>query len=241
MKQVKLEIVKNERIAEGINMLKLKGDVSAVKGSGQFVNIEVEGRFLRRPFSVCDCEGDMLTVAFRQVGEGTERLTQYKCGEYLDVLTGLGNGFDTSESGDAPLLIGGGSGVPPMLLLCKELVAEGKSPTVLLGFKTKSEIILTEQFDALGVRVHMTTQDGSEGAKGVVTDALGSLQYTYVYACGPEGMLKAIDERVSCGVQYSFEARMGCGFGACMGCSCETKDGMKRVCREGPVFRAKPI
>ncbi|MBQ7236553.1 MAG: dihydroorotate dehydrogenase electron transfer subunit [Clostridia bacterium] len=220
----------------------LTGDMSGIERPGQFVNILLDGLFLRRPISVCDVEGNTLTIIYKVVGKGTEKLSKMKGGEILDILTGLGNGYFTDLSGDKPLLIGGGVGVPPMYKLCKCLIDEGKTPTVILGFNTSKEIFYENEFKALGVNVLVSTVDGSYGIKGFVTDALREVgEYTYVYTCGPEPMLKAVYNAISTSGQFSFEERMGCGFGACMGCSCKTKYGNKRICKDGPVLVKEEI
>ncbi len=240
MKQVNLTIVSQKQIADAVMEMRLAGDVSGITASGQFVNILVEGLFLRRPISVCDYDENGLTLVYKIVGEGTKRLAAYPDGTVLDVLTGLGNGYDLSLSGDTPLLLGGGVGVPPLYHLCKTLIAEGKHPTVVLGFNRKTDVFYEEEFKALGAAVTVTTADGSYGAKGFVTDALPS-EYSYFYTCGPEPMLKAVFAATKTSGQFSFEERMGCGFGACMGCSCKTVTGYKRICKEGPVLTKEEI
>ena len=219
----------------------LVGDTSDVTNCGQFVNIKLDGLFLRRPISVCDCEGDILTLIYKVVGEGTEQMAKMGEGETLDVLTGLGNGYDTSVSGDNPMLLGGGVGVPPMYMLCKKLIREGKKVSVVLGFNTKNEIFYENEFRALGAEVSVTTVDGSYGTCGFVTDVMKDADYSYFYTCGPEPMLKAIFKTSTTSGQFSFEERMGCGFGACMGCSCKTVTGYKRICKEGPVLEKEEI
>lgn len=241
MKQSIFEIVANKLIADNTYEMVLKGDTADITKPGQFVNIKLDGFFLRRPISVCDCENDMLTLIYKVVGQGTEKMAVMQAKEKLDILTGLGNGYDISKSGDAPLLIGGGVGVPPMYMLAKELIAEGKKPTVILGFNKKSEVFYEEEFSALGIKTIVTTADGSYGVKGFVTDALKDISYTYFFTCGPEPMLKAVYNTTSTSGQMSFEARMGCGFGACMGCTCETITGNKRICKEGPVLEKEEI
>ncbi len=240
MKQGKFEIIENRALTESVFKMVLQGDVSAITAPGQFVNIQIDGLFLRRPISVCDVQGDKLTVIYKVVGKGTEKMAQMKSGA-LDVLTGLGNGYDLSKAGDHPVLLGGGVGVPPMYLLCKKLLAMGKQVTVILGFNTKSEVFYEEQFKALGADVTVTTVDGSYGMKGFVTDALKDMSYSYFYTCGPEPMLKAVYKASVTSGQMSFEKRMGCGFGACMGCSCKTITGYKRICKEGPVLEKEEI
>ena len=240
MKQSLFEIVENTRLVPGVYRMKLRGDTSAITAPGQFVNIQLEGLFLRRPISVCDVEGDVLTIIYKVVGKGTEAMSHLQEGQ-LDVLTGLGNGYDLSAAGESPVLLGGGVGVPPMYLLAKRLIADGKTPAVILGFNKKEEIFYEEEFKALGCKVFVTTVDGSYGIKGFVTDALQALDYTHFFTCGPEPMLKAVYKASKTSGQMSFEERMGCGFGACMGCSCKTLTGYKRICKDGPVMRKEEI
>ena len=240
MKDSLFEIIDNKKIAKNTYEMILSGDTSHITASGQFVNLKLSGFYLRRPISVCNLEGDLLTLIYKVVGEGTEAMAKMEKGEKLEVLTGLGNGYDLSLSGDTPLLIGGGAGVPPMFLLARRLVAEGKKPRAILGFGTKDEVFYKEEFEKIGVPVTVTTVDGSEGVKGFVTNAMEG-GYSYFYTCGPEPMLKAVYDKSETSGQFSFEERMGCGFGACMGCSCKTKYGNKRICREGPVLVKEEI
>ena len=241
MKQGIFKITENTALTENVYRMRLEGDTSAVSASGQFINIKLEGLYLRRPISVYDCDEEAVTVIYKVVGKGTEQMRKMKVGESLDVLTGLGNGYDLSVAGDAPLLIGGGVGVPPMYLLAKKLVAEGKDVSVILGFNTKCEVFCEEEFKALGCKVYVTTVDGSYGIKGFVTNAMEGMDYSYFYTCGPEPMLKAIYSASKTSGQFSFEERMGCGFGACMGCSCKTLYGNKRICKDGPVLVKEEI
>lgn len=241
MKQVFLTVKENIALTDSVYKMVLSGDVSGVTNCGQFVNLKLDGLFLRRPISVCDCENDELTLVYKVVGKGTEQMSKMSGGEVLDVLAGLGNGYDTSVSGDAPLLIGGGVGVPPMYMLCKKLIAEGKKPTVILGFNRADEIFYEKEFEALGAKVIVSTVDGSYGVCGYVTDAMVGVDYSYFYTCGPEPMLKAVYRATEGSGQFSFEERMGCGFGACMGCSCKTVTGYKRICKEGPVLCKEKI
>ena len=242
MKQSIFTIKSNTNIAPNTYKMVLAGDTSAITCSGQFINIKIEGLFLRRPLSVCDYDGESFTVLYKTVGKGTDMISDMKAGEKLDVLTGLGNGFDTSKSGLRPLLIGGGAGISPMYRLAKDLIDEGKKPEVILGFNKKEEIFFEEEFKALGLNVHISTIDGSRGTKGFVSDVIKQLSgYTYFYTCGPEPMLKAVSDAADTSGQLSFEARMGCGFGACMGCSCETKYGSKRICKDGPVLQKEEV
>jgi len=240
MKQSIFEIKDNVMLAPSVYKMTLAGDTSEITASGQFVNIKIDGLFLRRPISVCDLENGLLTIVYKVVGKGTEMMSKMTSGQELDVLTGLGNGYDLTVSGDKPLLIGGGVGVPPMYLLCKKLIANGVKPSVILGFNTATEIFLKEDFEKLGVKVTVTTVDGSVGVKGFVTDAMTD-EYSYFYCCGPEPMLKAVYAKSTTSGQFSFEERMGCGFGACMGCSCKTVAGNIRICKEGPVLRKEQI
>lgn len=240
MKDIKFTLLSNEKIAKNTFLMRLSGDTSETRAGG-FVNLRIDGFYLRRPISVCDVEDGVLTLIYKAVGEGTAAMAKMTAGTSLDVLVGLGNGYDTAPSGNAPLLIGGGAGVPPMYLLCKNLIAEGKVPTVILGFGAKDEVFFEDEFKALGARVLVTTADGSYGIRGFVTDALSGIDYTYFYTCGPEPMLKAVYNATKTGGQFSFEERMGCGFGACMGCSCKTKYGNKRICKDGPVLAKEEI
>ena len=240
MKQTIFTITKNTALTDNVYLMTLHGDTEEIR-CGQFVNIQLDGLFLRRPISVCDVEGDVLTIIYKVVGRGTEKMSEMSVGEKLDVLTGLGNGYNIAKAGENPLLLGGGVGVPPLYLLCKELIAKGKKPTVILGFNTKSEIFYENEFKALGADVIVCTADGSYGVKGFVTDAMAGLEYSYFFTCGPEPMLKAVYKASQTSGQLSFEERMGCGFGACMGCSCKTLTGYKRICKEGPVMRKEEI
>lgn len=240
MKQSIFTIQSNTPLTKDVMKMVLEGDTSAITASGQFVNILLEGKFLRRPISVCDYDDSTLTIIYKVVGKGTAQMKDMVPGQKLDILTGLGNGYDLSCAGDEPVLLGGGVGVPPMYNLAKKLVAMGKKVTVILGFNTASEIFYEEEFKTLGCSVTVTTVDGSYGTKGFVTDAL-PVSYTHFYTCGPEPMLKAVYKATTTSGQMSFEERMGCGFGACMGCSCKTLTGYKRICKEGPVMRKEEI
>ena len=240
MKQSDFTILSNTRLTQSVCQMVLQGDTSAITAPGQFVNLRLTGKFLRRPISVCDCAGDTLTLVYKIVGHGTEQLSQMTHGR-LDLLTGLGNGYTLDGCGQKPVLIGGGVGVPPMYYLAKQLLARGVTPQVILGFNTASEIFYDGEFRALGCPVTVTTVDGSRGLRGFVTDALSAMDYTYFYACGPEPMLKAVFRASKTSGQMSFEERMGCGFGACMGCSCKTVTGYKRICKDGPVLKKEEI
>ena len=235
------KVISNIPLAPSVFKMELEGDTSALTRPGQFINFKIEGLYLRRPISVCDYSENTITVIYKVVGEGTEIMSKAKEGDEFDILVGLGNGFDTSLSGEKPLLIGGGVGVPPLYKLCKELIKEGKEVSVVLGFNNESEIFYKNEFEALGAKVYITTVDGSYGIKGFVTNAMEQIDYDYFYTCGPEPMFKAIENTVEVSGQYSFEERMGCGFGACMGCSCKTQYGNKRICKDGPVLLREEI
>ena len=248
MKQTILEIQSNEQIAKNVYRMQLCGDTTGIL-PGQFVNIRVQGQFLRRPISVCnvtEAKGErleakgMLTIIYKVVGVGTEAMSQLPVGTQLDVLTILGNGYDLTKAGNAPLLVGGGVGVPPMYMLARQLREMGKEVKVILGFNTKDEVFYEEEFRALGCDVTVTTVDGSHGVKGFVTNALDGKQ-SYYYTCGPLPMIKALIQAAGTNGEVSMEERMGCGFGACMGCTIQTTQGPKRVCKEGPVFAASEL
>ena len=240
MNQVFLKIIENTALTSNVYKMVLQGDVSGITAPGQFVNIKLEGLYLRRPISVCDISEDTLTIIYKAVGKGTQQMAKMTEGT-LDVLTGLGNCYDLSEAGEHPVLLGGGVGVPPMYFLARKLLAKGKKVSVILGFNTASEVFYENEFKALGADVTVTTVDGSYGTKGFVTDVLKDMNYSYFYTCGPEPMLKAVYRTSYTSGQMSFEKRMGCGFGACMGCSCKTITGYKRICKEGPVMRKEEI
>ena len=240
MKQGLFEIKQNIPLTATVYKMVLAGDTSAITAPGQFINIKLEGLYLRRPISVYDVDSATVTIIYKVVGHGTEQMSQMTEGQTLDVLTGLGNGYDTSLTGDRPLLLGGGVGVPPLYLLAKQLISEGKQVSVVLGFNTRDEIFCEQEFRDLGCAVTVTTADGSYGVKGFVTNAM-DIDYTHVCTCGPEPMLKAVYKACKTDGQFSFEERMGCGFGACMGCSCKTITGYKRICKEGPIMRKGDI
>ena len=240
MKQSIFEIVENKPLTKDVFRMVLAGDTSAITASGQFVNIQLEGMYLRRPISVCDWDDKTLTIVYKVVGKGTEAMSKMAAGVKLDILTGLGNGYDLTKAGSKPVLLGGGVGVPPMYGCAKRLVEMGIKPTVILGFNVKDEIFYEEEFKALGCETIVTTVDGSYGVKGFVTNALPE-NYTHFYTCGPEPMLKAVYKATTTSGQMSFEERMGCGFGACMGCSCKTLTGYKRICKDGPVMMKEEI
>ena len=241
MKQGIYKIISNIPLTDTVFKMVLEGDVSHIKNSGEFINIKLEGKYLRRPISVCDVDATTVTIVYKVVGGGTEQMSKMTVGTELDILTGLGNGYDLALSGDKPLLLGGGVGVPPLYNLAKRLIDSGKKVTVVLGFNTKDEIFYENEFKDLGAETYVTTADGSYGIKGFVTDAIKDLDYTYFYTCGPEPMLKAVYKASKTSGQMSFEERMGCGFGACMGCSCKTLTGYKRICKDGPVMKKEEI
>lgn len=253
MKQGKFEIINNDNIAAGIWKMVLAGDTSAITAAGQFINIQLDGHFLRRPISVHDVNDEEVTIIYKVLGHGTEEMTQLPVGTELDILTGLGNGYSIAEAGDKPLLIGGGVGIPPLYNLAKRLIADAASDgeyasnssarkvQVVLGFNTAAEMFCVDEFLELGCEVIIATADGSCGIKGFVTDAITDLDYSYFYTCGPEPMLRALHKATKTDGQMSFEERMGCGFGACMGCSCKTITGYKRICKDGPVLRKEEV
>jgi dihydroorotate dehydrogenase electron transfer subunit len=241
MKQSIFTILSNEALTDSVYKMVLSGDTSHITNCGQFVNIQLEGMFLRRPISVCDYDEETLTIVYKVVGKGTEAMSAMGVGTQLDILTGLGNGYDLSLAGEKPVLLGGGVGVPPMYGLAKRLRSLGADVSVILGFNTKDEIFYEEEFKALGCKVYVTTVDGSYGIKGFVTEAMKEIDYTHFFTCGPEPMLKAVWNASETSGQLSFEERMGCGFGACMGCSCKTLTGFKRICKDGPIMMKEEI
>ena len=251
MKQVKLTVKSNRMLTPTTYRMRMEGDVSAITQPGQFINIKLDGHFLRRPISVCDVETSHVTIIYKVLGQGTEEMTHLKAGAVLDVLTGLGTGFDPKCSGEWPVLIGGGVGIPPLYLLAKQLKKTGKKVSVILGYNSEEEIYYADEFTALGCDVTVATADGSVGIKGFVTDAYRELrrdgkEFTFFYTCGPLPMLKAIygDVYSKGGIdgELSFEERMGCGYGACMGCSVLLRNGgYKRICKDGPVLKAEEI
>ncbi len=237
LKQQILTVEKNTRIKPNIGEMVLKSESPFDMKCGQFVNLKLRGLYLRRPISVCDIEGEKLTLLYKAVGRGTYDMLDIQPGTKIDTLMGLGNGFDLDISAEKPLLIGGGIGLAPLYLLLKELIKAGKSPSVLLGFANADECYYDDRFKALGANVYITTVGGSRGTRGFVTNALDDIDYDYFYACGPEPMLKAVNAAAKTDGQLSFERRMGCGFGACMGCSCKTITGSKQICKDGPVLK----
>ena len=241
MEQQLFTVLSNKALTDSVYRLELSGNTSAITAPGQFVEVKVPEKFLRRPISVCDWKADSLTLIYKVVGSGTDILSRLESGARLDLLTGLGNGYDLSLSGQNPVLVGGGVGVPPLYGLAKALRQQGKQVQVVLGFNREREIFLAEEFAALGAQVHIATADGSHGVKGFVTDVLKTLSYSYFYSCGPLPMFKAMEQVVTTQGSYSFEERMGCGFGACMGCAIQTSSGAKRVCKDGPVFSREEV
>ena len=241
-KRDKYKIKSNKMIAKNVYEMILEGDTTYIVRAGQFINIELDGFYLRRPISVCDYDGTTITIIYKVVGNGTEKMATFEEGTILDILTGLGNGFEVKRSGEKPLLIGGGVGTPPMYNLCKKLVEQGKNPVVVLGFGNIDDVFYEEKFKEMGAEVYISTVDGSYGTKGFVTDIVKDLKdYTYYYTCGPKNMLKAVYDTATTDGELSFEEKMGCGFGACMGCTCETTKGNKRICKEGPVLKKEEI
>ena len=241
MKQSIFTIIENRPLTDCVWLMRMSGDTSDITAAGQFVNIQLDGLYLRRPISVFDCEDGILSIIYKVVGKGTEQMTTLPVGTPLDVLTGLGNGYNLEKIGKKPLLVGGGVGVPPLYYLSKKLIAAGKKPEIIVGFNTAQEIFGVEFFEEIGCKVTVTTVDGSRGVKGFVTNALDAIDYDYVCTCGPEPMLKALYRATEAKGQYSFEERMGCGFGACMGCSCKTVTGYKRICKDGPILEKEEI
>ncbi|MBR2722440.1 MAG: dihydroorotate dehydrogenase electron transfer subunit [Clostridia bacterium] len=241
MTQGMYTVTENTPLTSSVYRMRLAGDTSALTAPGQFINIRLDGHFLRRPISVCDYDAESITIIYKVVGKGTEQMAQMQAGQTLDVLCGLGNGFSVEKSGERPVLVGGGVGVPPLYHLCKQLIAKGKTVSVVLGFNSADEVFYKNEFEALGATVFVATADGTLGTKGFVTDVLGDLDYDYFYTCGPMPMFLAMEKIMRTSGQYSFEERMGCGFGACMGCSCKTKYGNKRICRDGPVLEREEI
>ena len=237
------KVISNAPLTKDVYRMVLEGDTQWITRPGQFVNIELEGLYLRRPISISDWSENTITIIYKVVGRGTEQMAKMEAGVELDLLTGLGNGFDTSVASEHPLLVGGGVGVPPLYRLAKDLLAQGKKVSVVLGFNTESEIFYKEEFEALGVDLHISTADGSMGVKGFVTDAIrqAAIGFDYFYSCGPLPMLKALCDCCEVSGELSFEERMGCGFGACMGCSCKTLAGNKRICKDGPVMKREEI
>lgn len=235
MKQGPFTVVRQSVLTDSVRELVLSGDTSACVAPGQFAELSLPGFFLRRPISLCDWDAQTLTLVYKIVGSGTAALADVKAGDTLDVLTGLGNGYDLTRAGEHPLLLGGGVGIPPLCALAKTLRAQGRDVSVLLGFNTAEDVFYEDVFRRMGCRVSVTTADGSCGARGFVTDALPQT-YSFFYACGPLPMLKAVYKKTQTAGQFSLEERMGCGFGACMGCSIRTRAGAKRVCKDGPVF-----
>lgn len=243
MKQSLYKIQSNRRIAKDTFEMVLEGNTSEIRRSGQFINIKLEGLYLRRPISICSYDEETIRIIYKAVGQGTEAMSLMEAGKELDILAPLGNGYDSSKAGDSPLLIGGGVGVPPMYGLAQEILKKNPKAKlqVILGFNSKDEVLYEDEFKALGGEVYITTADGSLGLKGFVTDVMKDLTYSYFFTCGPMPMFRAVEKIAQTSGQYSFEERMGCGFGACMGCSCKTKKGYKRICKEGPVLEREEI
>ncbi len=241
MQQIDLTITNNKQLTNQVYLMELSGSIEKPLKPGQFINLSISNLYLRRPISVCDYKDNLITIIYKVVGKGTEILSKMESGQIINTLTNLGNGFNVQNDAKKPLLIGGGVGVPPLYFLAKELIKLGKKPNVILGFNNKDEAFFEEEFKQLGIETYITTVDGSKGKKGFVTDILDSIEYDYFYTCGPKPMLKAIYNKSTKDGEFSFEERMGCGFGACMGCSIKTKNGNKRICKEGPVFLKEEI
>lgn len=238
-----MTILSNQNIADNTYEMKLEGTGIKESRPGQFINIKLEGYYLRRPISISHQDADIITIVYKVAGNGTFDMSKYEEGKVLDILTPLGNGYDISKSGKQPLIIGGGAGVSPMFGLGRALKSVGKEPIAVLGFNTKDEIYYVDKFEAAGIKTVIATADGSCGTKGFVTDCIDGLDFDCFYACGPNPMLQALDKTIDGKIPgwMSFEERMGCGFGACMGCSCKTKNGNKRVCKDGPVFERAEV
>jgi dihydroorotate dehydrogenase electron transfer subunit len=241
MENIIFEICSNEMLAQGIYRLRLCGGYRDEVMPGQFVQVRLPGFYLRRPISVCDAGDGILTLIYKTVGDGTDALSRMKCGEKLDILTGLGNGYDLSRAGDAPLVLGGGVGIPPLYMLCRKLSEKGCKVTAVLGFNTSADVFYTDEFAEICERVIVSTADGSHGIRGFVTDAAADVKHTFYYSCGPKPMLDSVARVFGSAGQMSLEERMGCGFGTCMGCTVMTKSGARRVCADGPVFDAGEI
>ncbi len=239
-KQLNAELIENRILTPDVRLIRLSAPEEIPARPGQFVNLRIDGQYLRRPISVCDAQDGILTLVFKIVGKGTRKMAESAPGTVFDLLAGLGNGYDLGKAGNNPVLLGGGAGVPPMYFLAKELMSRCDSVRVILGFNTADEIFFEKEFAGLGAEVRITTVDGSYGIRGFATDALPE-DYSYFYTCGPEPMLKAVYRAAQTSGQFSFEERMGCGFGACMGCTCRTLTGFKRICREGPVLEKEEI
>ena len=242
MERLTLKVTSNRPLAKGIWEMKLSGCTPECR-PGQFVNLMIGGCYLRRPISVCDWQDSILTLAYKIVGKGTRAMSEMNPGAEIDALAPLGNGFDTSVPCAGALLVGGGIGCAPLFKLSRALRAQGKDVTLVAGFRASDEIYYKEEFEALGVKVLIATEDGSAGVKGFVTDAIRyeNPSYDYIYACGPMPMMRALCSVTDAPGQMSLEERMGCGFGICMGCTCKTMTGGKRICKEGPVFPREEI
>ena len=241
MTEERFIIRSSRRLAPAVYEMELEGKTEGITAPGQFVNIRLDGCYLRRPLSIGDWNEDSLTLIFKVVGKGTAQLAEMRPGQTLDLLIPLGNGYDLAPAGDAPLLIGGGVGIPPMYGLCRRLLEAGRKPRVILGFNTAADVFYEEAFRTLGAEVTVTTADGSYGVPGFVTAAMDEAPYTYFYTCGPMAMFRAVNQAAGTSGQFSFEERMGCGFGACMGCTCQTRYGAKRICKDGPVLVREEI
>ena len=240
MQKKRFQIAENSLIALKTYKLVLVGDCAV---EGEFVHIAIPGFYLRRPLSICDLEDGRMAIVYKVVGKGTRVLSERQSGETLEVLTGLGKGFDPDACREEALLVGGGLGVPPLLLLAKRLKAQGKKVTAVLGFNTAEERILVPEFESVCDTVAVSTVDGSVGVKGFVTDAIKALQPSFdcFYTCGPMVMMKVVCQTLEGPGECSLEERMGCGAGFCYGCSIQTKNGPRRVCKDGPVFKKEEL
>lgn len=241
-----LTIISKTQLCSDVYEMVLQGkEASYVSNPGQFINIKLNDSlqpYLRRPMSISDYSDDTITIVFRVVGEGTKILKEKQVGDQLDCLIGLGNGFEVKKDHKA-ILIGGGLGTPPLYKLGKELVKQGVEVTTVLGFNSKENVFYEDKFKELG-NCYIATMDGSVGQKGTVVDVINQVGLTFdtYYTCGPEPMLKALVKEYPDNGQLSFEARMGCGFGACMGCSCKVKEKpYKRICVEGSVLSSSEV
>ena len=237
-----MNIISNIQLTQDIYKMILEVDTSFITNPGQFINITIDNKYLKRPISISDYTDNSLTIIYKVVGKGTKILSNKIKGETIEALVGLGNGFTIKDNKEV-LLVGGGVGIPPLYNLAKQLINNNTKVNVLLGFNTINDIFYDKEFKELGCTVYITTIDGSKGIKGHIGNGLQEYNLTnlYYYSCGPKPMLKALTQISNNQGQLSFEARMGCGFGACMGCSIEVKDGYKRICKEGPIFSSEEI
>lgn len=243
MKQGLFQIYSNTQVADKVYLMRLLGDTSGFFCPGQFADVALDGRFLRRPFAATEWDSEGFSLIYKVVGQGTEQMTGLCNGDTLDILTGLGNGFDTSLCRYSALIVCGGLGASPVFSLARQLVSEGRKVTVIMGFNKASDVFFVKEFESLGATVAVATMDGSVGIKGLVTDAIDALkpEFDCFYTCGPKVMMKAVCEKLQAPGQASLEERMGCGCGICYGCTCNTTKGARRVCADGPVFDKEDI